>query len=254
MLFHGFIDESYNPRTFTLACLTATTSDWLWIELAWVQILRRKNKELRRYGRPTISRYHASDCSSLKGEFEGGSVEEQIEFVKELLGVYRRHMMSVTAYSVPIEDFKAVFPECAADPLPHLYAYLVKFLMVEIVAQIADATGGQIRKPIQIALFQDRCAYGSGMSAAYNSVLDDPDFRNKEWFRGFAVDVWEKCIPLQAADLIAYEAFKDVENQAAGRRRRKSLPSILESATFGGRSKVFTRETLQSLRATMERP
>ncbi len=41
MYLRGYIDESYNHRTFTLSCVMATSLDWLWIESAWKKMIRR---------------------------------------------------------------------------------------------------------------------------------------------------------------------------------------------------------------------
>ncbi|MGO8774128.1 MAG: hypothetical protein ACLQHT_07685, partial [Terracidiphilus sp.] len=81
----------------------------MWIESEWKNVLRQKNEELKKAGRQQISRFHAADCSSRLGEFKGWSVEEQIAFVKRLLVIFHKHMTSVVAYTVPINDFKAVF-------------------------------------------------------------------------------------------------------------------------------------------------
>ncbi len=117
MILHGYMDESGNSRFFTLSCLLARPKDWMWIESSWKKALRRKNEELKKAGRQQISRFHAADCSSRVGEFKGWRIEEQIEFVKRLLAIFRNYMTSVVAYTVPIEDFKAVFHEHQEDAI-----------------------------------------------------------------------------------------------------------------------------------------
>ena len=85
MIFRGYIDESYSERVFTLSCLMSDPPNWWKIESAWKKRLRAKNTFLKSKGRAPLSRYHAADCSSRVNEFEGWSVEEQIDFTKQLL-------------------------------------------------------------------------------------------------------------------------------------------------------------------------
>jgi hypothetical protein len=63
---------------------------------------------------------------------------------------------------------------------------------------------------------------------------------------------WEHCIPLQAADLIVYENFKDSEATLFGRKRRKSFDFILEMEKFGGRAKTFHADGVRLLRKAVE--
>jgi hypothetical protein len=80
-------------------------------------ILRDKNQSLREQGRQQLSRYHAADCSSRKGEFKGWTVKEQVEFAKRLIAIFKKHFVNVIAYSMPLDEFVRVFPECKDDPV-----------------------------------------------------------------------------------------------------------------------------------------
>ena len=60
---------------------------------------------------------------------------------------------------------------------------------------------------------------------------------------------WEDCIPLQPADLIAYENMKESEKHLDNRLcRRKSLMGILELSNFGGRLEHLDRDTIKELK------
>ncbi len=252
MVLRGYIDESYDSQVFTLSCLMATPIDWMWIESVWKKVLRNKNKELKKAGRQQITRYHGTDCNGRRNEFAGWSPEEQVAFVKELLSVFKRFMTNSVAYSIPIKDFVAVFPEHTAKPLPQMYGFLVKFLMTEMNMQIAEIGAGHRLKPINIALFHDRSSFDAIILDAFNQMIADPTFTGKKMFSSVTSTGWETCIPLQAADLVAYELFKDVSGKLAGRQRRKTIESMLSSNLFGGRAQIFDRKSLTSLRNRME--
>ena len=244
MMFHGYIDESGNDLFFTLSCLLATVEDWALIEAAWLRILQQKNEELRKAGRPEVSRFHTADCSSRRGEFEGWSVAEQVELTKQLLDVFHTYATGSIAYTFPIADFKAVFPD-NTDLYATMYGFLTKFIMMEIVNAIEGAGAAS---STQIALFHDRNSHSFHMQSAFQHVMhEDPTFDKQKYFSTLTSIGWESCIPLQAADLIAYEIFKDVDNQAAKRKPRQSLLALKKSPAFSARSKVFDRSTIEML-------
>lgn len=252
MILHGYMDESGNSRFFTLSCLLARPKDWMWIESAWKKVLKWKNDELKKAGRQAISRFHAADCSSRVGEFKGWSVEEQIEFVKRLLAIFKKYMTSVVAYTVPIVDFKEVFQEHQDEAIANLYGLLTEFLMSQVIWDIEDQAGKGAISRVRIALIHDRSDYDHHILNAFNKAKNDETFRGRDAFVSITSQGWETCVPLQAADLLAYETFKDAENHVIGRPRRKSLTSILEGPAFGGRSKSFDRDTLQLFRDVIE--
>ncbi|MGP8269603.1 MAG: hypothetical protein ACLQLH_06010 [Terracidiphilus sp.] len=144
---------------------------------------------------------------------------------------------------------------CQPRGQPHiasLYGMLTKFLMSQTVWDIQEQAGKNAINKVRIALIHDRSDYDQHILKAFNNAKNDSTFEGREIFVSITSQGWEDCVPLQAADLLAYETFKDAENHVIGRSRRKSLTSILEGSTFGGRSKSFDRDTLQLLRDVIE--
>ena len=156
VLFRGYMDESHDKdnRLFALSCLIATGKDWYEMERSWGLHLAAKNKELKKAGRKLLSRYHASDCSSMRGEYEGWGVTEQIGFVKGLFGIFR-HTRGVHAvgYVVDLDDLCEVFPEWAKDRLETAYAILPKFVMYTIGDDFHKMSQNA---PYKVTLFHDR--------------------------------------------------------------------------------------------------
>jgi len=253
VLMRGYIDESYNSKIFTLSCLMSPR--WAFIESEWKKCLSHTNQVLRSKGRNEISRYHAADCSSCRGEFKGWEVEEQIALTKSLAAIFKRHFVNVIAYSMPLKDFVREFPEYRGDPIGPCYSELLKFMMLEFAAQLQDGRKalGNI-KPVHVVLFHDRCNYDAVLLKSFNEMINATDFpEGKKIFSTIAPLSWEDCIPLQAADMIAYEAFKEAERKISGRRRRKSLEFILGMAQFGGRSKTFDPKSIHLLREAVDK-
>lgn len=253
MILKGYIDESYDDQLFTLSCAMSTPSSWMSIERAWKLCLVAKNKSLRAQGRPTISRYHAADCSSRVNEFQGWSVQEQIDFVKQLLAVLTRgkNWINTIAYTLPLDEMREEYP--GEDPLPHCYS-AIKLLMLEMVDQIES---GKKRKayagPFRVVLFHERCAYDSVLLDSLNKAIADPTFRGSEYFSTIAPLSWKDCEAIQVADLVAYENFKDARRRLEPRKRRKSLESLLNTRNFGGRAMSFKEGGIKRLKEEIDK-
>ena len=151
---------------------------------------------------------------------------------------------------MPLQDFLKEFPECKDDPVKACYSELLKFMMLEMAAQMREAEAKLKRiKQIKIVLFHDRTKYDAALSNAFNGMMSDASFHEKYLFSTISPLGWENSIPLQAADLIAYENFKDSEASLVGRKRRTTLRLLLEMIeSFGGRARRFTPETIHDLR------
>ena len=183
--FQGYIDESVDgdQNLFTLSCLVATGKEWAETVRGWNLQIKAINKKLTKEGRPSISRYHASDCSGRRGEFKGWSHDERDAFVKDLFGVIKRSRGGYhsVAYDVQLDDLCEVFPEWAGDRLETAYAVLPKFITYTLGDDFKGfSKGGRVK----IALFHDRTGgngkYDPTILRSFNNQMLDSDFPYKD--------------------------------------------------------------------------
>jgi hypothetical protein len=255
LVFRGFIDESHDdaavPKVFDLSCLVAYDNLWPWFELAWVKVLEDKNEELTKQGRPTISRYHAADCSSLKGEFKGWSVDEQIEFSLKLFDVFRRHPVHIHGFDMPLQLLVQEIPEAAKNPVGFAYVILLAMLMGQIGEGTLSLYPGD-----KITLHHDHCDYDGALEDAFGQAVDERIFDVKNWDRFISItpEYWQHCVLLQAADMIAYENFKEGmrHHYPQGRSRRKSLTAIIDLEAVSGKASGFTLEAIRELKSLIK--
>jgi hypothetical protein len=155
---------------------------------------------------------------------------------------------------LPLREFIQQF-NIDGDPLPLCYRESLKFVMLEMVAQLKDAKS-KLRqiKPLKYVLFHERCSYDFAYLEGFNQMMNDPTFDCKELFSTIAPLGWEDCIALQPADVIAYEAFKDVLRKFNHKDRRPSLECLLQSGTFGGRAKQMTSKNIEEWRTILRNP
>ncbi len=224
---------------------------WSWFEMAWLNVLEKKNQELKKQNRPQISRYHAADCSSLKGEFKGWSVDEQIEFSRNLFKVFRTHPIHVHSYDMPLQLMVQQIPETASNPVGFAYVILLMMLMDQIGKETL-----RLYPNDKISLHHDQCAYDGALADAFKEMVQGSIFssHNLDRFVSITPERWQSCVLLQAADMIAYENFKEGmrKNYPSGRNRRKSLDALLDLDAISGRASGFGLEAIQELKITID--
>lgn len=261
LLLKCYIDESYSDRMFTLSAAYSSGNRWLSFVSAWKKRIAAKNRSLRAEGRRQVSRFHAADLSSCRGEFEGWTTDEQIAFVKELLGVFRTTRMHTNAYSMPLDVFLAEFPNKDKNAvLGECYAILLQHLMGRIASELdeAEAKGRQMgasMHPVQVALIHDRSGFDSVLLAAFNEPVNNPRFSGRGYFVSITALGWEQCVPLQAADLLAYEHMKESDRLASetSRKQRKSQAALLDMPLLGGRTFRFDADSVHDLKLWRDR-
>jgi hypothetical protein len=245
----AYVDESGNDKFFTLSCLVAAYGAWVWFELDWKQCLDEKNAELKQQDRPLISRYHAADASSQVNEFAGWTPAEVTDFFKKLLGVFRKHITNTVGYTINLREFVEVFPETANDPKKPAYGLLLKYLMIEIGNNILAREKWNL-----VSIIHDRTkGYNQTLLDAFDAMIVDETFAHRERFSSITPMSWEHCIPLQPADMVAYENFKEVEGGHKNRLRRRSLQALLDcESTFGGKCVEIPLQGIREIKEMFE--
>lgn len=255
MILRGYIDESYDagpqPLTFALTCTVAPTSEWLWIVWPWENCLNEKNDDLRARGRNPITRYHAADINNLRGDFKGWSGEERNAFHQKLLTkVFARHKWGYEGYAINLKELAEEWPQTASDPKEFAYHILLQFLMFEMGTGTSNELPGW-----KVDLFHEHCDYDGTLRASFSRLMGDPKFAYKDVFTTIQPTRWQGCVPLQPADLIAYENFKDVHRSRPGqgmRNRRKIFQQILSLDSFVPHLKCMSRTDISKLRGIFE--
>jgi hypothetical protein len=249
----GYIDESGDRKDlFSLSVILATDATWFTIEREWLKVIDAKNKQLLSEGRKPISRYHAADCGSCQDDFAGWSVNEQIEFSKQLLPIISKTERSdAYGYTLSLNQLVREIPETAPNPEAFAHVILLHMLM----HTIGKATLSRYPDAI-IGLVHDHGDYDQVFLMSFNQMIQDVNFEYRNRFTNISPMRWQKCIPLQPADLIAYEHFKESERHMhqLARDRRKSLTAILddEPILLGGSLGGFNSEVFQTLKRSID--
>jgi hypothetical protein len=251
----GYIDESYSgenpPLTFGLSCVFAWGSEWTWVEMAWLKVLEQKNEELISTGRKPLKRFHATDMSNFTEEYEGWIPSERTDFTDKLIRkVFGKHELFAIGHTVSLRDIAETWPNYVGKEKHFAYYALLKINMIEIARVIEEF----FPPGTQITLIHDRSTFDHVLQEAFNSLKNDPKYLLRDKFKTIVPMGWEDCVPLQLADLFAYEVMKEIhrlEDDVMAKRvrpRRKSLESLLARDSFFQTAKSVPRESLITIR------
>ncbi len=251
MILRGFIDESYDQKIFVLSALVAVGTEWRWLSRDWLACIDKRNKLLLAQGRNPITRFHAAECNSQDNEYEGWSREEQKEFMSELIKVLGKSELHSIAWALDIEDFDKVFPDVRRAQKPdfysQLYGIMTKFMVYRLAPPFVAADPS-----IRITLVHDRCTYDGAIADAFRKAVEDPGFKERGCYTSITPASSVDVIPLQMADLLSHENFKETKRRyKSGKKelskRRTSLKVLIKQGNIGGGVEYIQINALRSL-------
>jgi len=224
----AYLDESYNNRTFCVGGWLLSEKAWFPFEKEWHQRIELERRNSTRKGFPPISRYHASDCSNLEGEFDRSKCwdnNRQKRLSKKLLGIIAKYHPQGAVVGGSIALFQIHFPEDKKRWRQAMYYYSIALVMNEL---------NEIRKVYypseKITIFYDGGKLSPMAHRAFLSLKNDAPKDGEslaEHFATMAPMAWQDCLLLQPADLLAYEGMKRLDGHMAGKAIRKSLAALL---------------------------
>ncbi len=260
IVFVGYMDESYDgsaiPKVFCLSSIVSDNSMWIHFEWAWLAVLEAKNKELQRQHRTELTRFHAQDINNFRGEYKDWSSDERLEFCAKLTEVFKRNPVHIHSWDMPLQILVEEIPETKSNPIG--FAYCV--LLGEVMKQIGDLTLSlPAYRSELITLHHEHCEYDGSLLEWFNLLLDDEKFAFRKQFVSITPERWEFCTPLQPADLVAYENFKEGmryhvkdSKEAKRGRMRLSLEALINLESIGARASGYTRELILGLKQKLD--
>jgi len=145
--------------------------------------------------------FRSTDCETGHGQFENVPKAGRDKLMDRLVGVLFSTKLRGFASIIPIKEYREVYP-ASGEHDAFLLALRQAIMNMAFIAN-------QLRN--EIRLWFERGPIDSSIDRVYQTIVDWKEWEPSKRLRGIKFDT-KKCKPLQAADLIAREAFKHVDN------------------------------------------
>jgi hypothetical protein len=224
----AYFDESGihdGSRVFALGGIVARLEQIKWLADAWGQMLRKHQ----------ISEFHSTDLESRRGIYEGISKERQQQIFHNAINVIGTYARTAFAGVVVIDDYENTIPSWAKKTAAFGDKYNFCFqmclgLVMEWIAHLDPPMPDTDR----IAFMFDQRERGQEITSTSYSQIKK--FRDADDHMGtLAFDSRKRFLPLQAADLVAYETYKHLDNLKLKSGRPPRIPIKL----LGGKCNLY---------------
>jgi Protein of unknown function (DUF3800) len=181
----------------------------------WMDFTKRWNLAKR-----PIRVFHAVDCANLKEEFEGWDPIERDKYVAKILPVIGdTEMLLPLAAGIVLKDYDMLLPpsdpvrDMLGNPYGACFHWVVQTLL-ESLAQRGDSTQ-------RIAFFHEINQFKEDALRTFDLIKERYPGRSLTLTFGTKQDY----VPLQSADILAYESMKRLR-QAKDRPERRAFSAL----------------------------
>jgi hypothetical protein len=199
-----------------------------------------------------VRRYHAAYVNARAGEFSGWAKEKQIEYSKRLLQIIldQAGLVHVIAVGMEANEYYSTINEFGRRKLGSPYIACFKSLVSVIAHQMELGIAG-FAPDDQFDFILDQ--NGKEERAAielFYKMKSDRSWPFSHRLADCGAASAERYIPLQCADMIAYESFRLVQDQHTGARIRKGLELMFPTNPFLGC--MYDRNAFNQLKILLE--
>jgi hypothetical protein len=204
----AFFDDSgthLESDVAVMAGLIAPEDEWATLETEWRIALDDLG----------IRKMHMASCENARRDFAGWDRDRRDRAIARFCGIILKRNACMLISAVSRSTWNAVAPYTLlgkrfAQPIDYCFNACMRYAMQTIRGSVG-------REPVAITFDgrEESLGYWQRLASAYEEVWP-------ERVAGFAFGNMEKVLPLQAADMIAYEAF--VFECARGRQEKEPTP------------------------------
>jgi Protein of unknown function (DUF3800) len=228
-MFRAYFDESGihgESKILVMACYLAPAKEWDRFIPKWQAVLNK-------YG---VNIFHATHCNGYKGEFRKFKTnpDERNEFVSDLL-ILLSSRPRIVPFSVGVvfKDYDELLrPSMEPDP-EHPYHIAMKSLLSMIGVYSQEI--GRFPAAEKIACFFERqTEFSSKALYLFNRGVIDKQWKSAQRLGSITYGSASDYIPLQAADALAYDTYRELSRQRDHPTRdvRPSYDLLMKNAYF----------------------
>lgn len=191
----AYFDESgssHTDKVFVVAGYVSSVNNWEKFEKRWTELLRQYE----------ISKLHRSELENFQGEFKTWNPEKRARFLRSAHAIIKAYTYVGIGSAILKDHFAHGENKILLEKVGGPYTWCIHECLVAIRYWRENRSN---RTPI-------RCVFEKGLSGKSNL-----EFTLGSLLRECHIDGWsfesKNCIPLQAADVVAYEFYKFNHNQ-----------------------------------------
>ena len=197
----------------------------------WKAFDKEWRATLKEFG---VKRMRMADLENYQGEFRDGWNEaRRIKILKRLHTIIRNHTKMAIGCAVIKTDFEAIIPQEIKEKLGGVFGWCVHDCLVGLAEQCRHH---RYNKPIRWVFEAGTIGHGQ-VDSMFRELL-----KNKRWddmlIKGLAFEN-KDTTPLQAADILAYEGFKQVKNQIVDKGRKRTVRLSLKNLVHASDERYF---------------
>lgn len=194
----AYCDESGKHKEASrcvVAGLRANASTWKHFSLRW-------RSELKVRG---ISAFHMVDCEHGKNEFKGLSIRARENLQSRFIGILNEFTFVAVALSMPWE----LHPHAVEPIKGKQYKSSPYFLLFQsVIGQLVQHRHGLMPSSRISFFFERQRGFEGTAHTVYNRMKDEGDLKPRLGPLVYLDKADPEGVPLQAADILAYESFR----------------------------------------------
>ena len=217
VVYSVFGDESADDtkaRVFAVSGVFGNESDWNDLKGPW----------LERTGGKT---FHAVDCDSDGGDYRGIDHSENKALYKDLTQLLCRSRLMARSFVMDLDGWNTYFPDTPQD-MPYLICFR------NVVYECGDLGSKLIPQDTMEFTFDQRPETNYNAGVLYSYMVNLKKWDANTFLRDKVSFATKDHVGIQAADLVAREAMKHLDNEIGPVKRgvRLSMQALLETKRF----------------------
>lgn len=224
--FSAYFDESYQEGSLVLAVSGYLATDERWIEFA-----ERWDEARERLKAPMI---HWSHLETFQEDFardKGWDEARRLELQKELIPIIKETISCGICIAINVPEYDKHLQQMDKPEYETAYVYAVR-VAIALTAHESKRNGWM--EPVAYLIERSIAKHKKQLRKAFSYVFESDlanNPANKNRLESLTTDANRiDNVPLQAADVVAYETWKDAHNvlvENCKRRRRGSLLNLI---------------------------
>jgi hypothetical protein len=230
-MLRAYLDESGSygdTRVLAVAGYIATPAEWRRLELDW-------DLAMREFG--LRNGFHMTDFECRQGEFKKLSNDDRARLIARLVDLILRRNMRGFGSAVLLSDYDVVAPSDRDGILRSPYLLCFEHCvreMASLAAWQSDRTGNSPEADKVKFICDQHSQYSRPAVRRYNGLKMDERWANRKRLGPISFESSRTNMPLQVADILAYEAFKHIDNSRYSERRVRVSVRRLARVEKGG--------------------